>query len=157
MTDLEIIKNNIDYFMQNRTDKYGRECAKNIINLAATRMSERIGELEKENANLAKFLNLCDYCKKEFATCDSQTNGLEWGTGKGNDNVVKCVAFEGGRSLYDEIDRLKSELAAAKPENCGQCKWMKDCYKEIRLIGDAMDDFEGITFCSFFAEKGETE
>ena len=46
--DLEIIKNNLGYFMLSRTDKYGRECAKNIINLAAERMAEEIERLEAE-------------------------------------------------------------------------------------------------------------
>lgn len=53
---------------------------------------------------------------------------------------------------YDVVEHLKKELAAAKSKNCGRCKWIKDCYKEVRLIGDTMDDFEGITFCSFFRE-----
>jgi len=47
--DLEIIKKNLDYFMLSRTDKYGRECAKNIINLAASRMAAEIAAQSKVN------------------------------------------------------------------------------------------------------------
>jgi len=47
--DLEIIKKNLDYFMLSRTDKYGRECAKNIINLAASRMAVEIAAQSKVN------------------------------------------------------------------------------------------------------------
>jgi len=128
MTDLEIIKEMADEIDEAIPDCNFHEIPSAVESIveAATRMSERIAELEKQFVSLAKFLNLCDYCKKEFATCDSQTNGIEWGTGKGNDNVVYCVAFEAGRDLYKEINELKAELAAAKPITCGECKlWHK--------------------------------
>jgi hypothetical protein len=34
--------------------------------------------------------NLCDTCKNEFATCDSNH---EYGCGVGNDNVVACDSY----------------------------------------------------------------
>jgi hypothetical protein len=35
-------------------------------------------------------LNLCDYCKNDFATC---TSIPKFGCGKGNDNVYECNSY----------------------------------------------------------------
>lgn len=58
--------------------------------------------LTEQGIDLAKFigeqcnfvkecLNLCDTCKESFAECNSIP---EFGTGKGNDNVIKCSTYE---------------------------------------------------------------
>ena len=36
-------------------------------------------------------INMCDYCKEKFAECEAL--GVEFGDGKGNDNVIKCGSF----------------------------------------------------------------
>lgn len=40
-------------------------------------------------------VNMCDFCQKSFAWCDSEL--IEFGDGKGNDNVVVCSEYTARR------------------------------------------------------------
>lgn len=39
-------------------------------------------------------IHLCDSCVYEFATCEAKN--IEFGNGKGNDNVIDCDCFNNG-------------------------------------------------------------
>ncbi len=57
--------------------------------------------------------NLCDYCKLHISTCP-KANHLEFGNGKGNDNIIECSEFihKGGGEDYI-VER--PELGIIKP------------------------------------------
>jgi hypothetical protein len=40
---------------------------------------------------LLEKINLCNYCTQEIPTC--RNTNIEYGTGVGNDNVIKCDGF----------------------------------------------------------------
>lgn len=39
-------------------------------------------------------LNLCDSCRKIYPSCDAVADGMKFGCGTGNDNVIECSAYE---------------------------------------------------------------
>lgn len=45
----------------------------------------------KEKTNDTK-IHLCEKCEQDFATC--RPNLVRFGNGKGNDNVIKCSAYD---------------------------------------------------------------
>jgi hypothetical protein len=49
--------------------------------------------------------NLCDDCRKNFATCNSEIIG--WGNGKGNDNVIMCIG-------YEQIEKSSEKIIATE-------------------------------------------
>lgn len=38
-------------------------------------------------------LHLCESCAKEYPECDATVDGIEFGSGVGNDNVIGCMAY----------------------------------------------------------------
>ena len=97
MTDLEIIKKQANKInLSIGTFIIGEQSINEIMRkicLAATRMSERIVELEKEIQ-----------IKEE----------------------ERIGAMNAANKWYNDYNELKSELAAAKPITCGECKlWHK--------------------------------
>lgn len=38
--------------------------------------------------------NLCDTCKKSIPTCDADEGLVEYGDGRGNDNIVACGGYD---------------------------------------------------------------
>lgn len=45
-----------------------------------------------QEIGMANKVHLCDSCKHEVPTCDS--DNLIFGSGKGNDNVVACSTYQ---------------------------------------------------------------
>lgn len=45
-----------------------------------------------EKEKFEKFVNLCDHCIHDIPTCSAE--GLVFGLGKGNDNVLDCDVFK---------------------------------------------------------------
>ena len=38
-------------------------------------------------------LHLCESCAKEYPECDATVDGIEFGSGVGNDNIIGCTAY----------------------------------------------------------------
>ena len=38
-------------------------------------------------------LHLCESCMKEYPECDATIDGIEFGCGVGNDNIIGCTAY----------------------------------------------------------------
>jgi hypothetical protein len=47
-----------------------------------------------EVETIDKERHLCDYCDFHITYCTADVDKLEYGEGRGNDNVIKCDAFE---------------------------------------------------------------
>lgn len=123
--DLEIIKKNLDYFLLNRTDKYGRESAKNIINLAAERM---VAEIERL-AQYEKFYP--DKHKAHLQLMDRYNEALA------------------------DITALKAELEKRpEVVFCKNCKLAYRCNQKVFVIGETMN-LRTITLCDAGESEGK--
>lgn len=38
-------------------------------------------------------LHLCESCTKEYPECDATVDGVKFGSGVGNDNIIGCTAY----------------------------------------------------------------
>ena len=38
-------------------------------------------------------LHLCESCANEYPECDATVDGIEFGSGVGNDNIIGCTAY----------------------------------------------------------------
>lgn len=49
--------------------------------------------LLKEQQPIEARLHLCESCAKEYPECDATADGIEFGSGVGNDNIIGCTAY----------------------------------------------------------------
>ena len=49
--------------------------------------------LLKEQEPIEARLHLCESCAKEYPECDATVDGIEFGSGVGNDNIIGCTAY----------------------------------------------------------------
>lgn len=50
--------------------------------------------LLKAQESIEARLHLCDSCTKLYPECDATADGIEFGCGFGNDNIIGCTAYE---------------------------------------------------------------
>ncbi len=63
-------------------------------------LMDLIDEIEEDTLALLKAqepiearLHLCESCTKLYPECDATADGIEFGCGVGNDNVIGCMAY----------------------------------------------------------------
>lgn len=49
--------------------------------------------LLKERETIEERLHLCESCTKKYPECDATKDGIEFGSGIGNDNIIGCTAY----------------------------------------------------------------
>ena len=49
--------------------------------------------LLKAQESIEARLHLCESCTKEYPECDATIDGIEFGCGVGNDNIIGCTAY----------------------------------------------------------------
>lgn len=47
----------------------------------------------KKKTPIEKRLHLCESCSKDYPECDATFDGIKFGSGVGNDNVIGCTAY----------------------------------------------------------------
>ena len=55
-------------------------------------------------------LHLCESCAKKYPECDAMIDGIEFGSGVGNDNIIGCTAYVNRwtfRPTYDQMNEVK--------------------------------------------------
>lgn len=73
--------------------------------------------LLKAQEPIEALLHLCESCTNEYPECEATIDGIEFGCGVGNDNIIGCTAY---------VNRWKAQ-EAVKPEvdvdewRCGKC------------------------------------
>ncbi|MBA7567482.1 hypothetical protein ES708_09194 [subsurface metagenome] len=79
-----------------------------------------------------RMVNLCDTCKKhlEYPVCSPRD--VEFGDGRGNDNIIKCANYDPAEPVADfpEVIRKEGRIAtltkARKHHRCAECpEWIK--------------------------------
>ena len=64
-------------------------------------------------------LNLCESCAKEYPECDATIDGMEFGCGVGNDNIIGCTAYVNRWKIQEPVEPIEN----AGFYYCGACKY----------------------------------
>ena len=59
----------------------------------AQKAISKLKTLSKEKEPIEARLHLCESCAKEYPECDATIDGIEFGNGVGNDNIIGCTAY----------------------------------------------------------------
>ena len=110
-------KNDAEYIklLESSRDDWQKIAQKAIAKLKA---------LSKAQEPIETRLHLCESCMKEYPECDVTDDGIEFGCGAGNDNIIGCTAYmnrwkaQGPAKPYAEY----SEHTGTKWLTCGACE-----------------------------------
>jgi len=58
-----------------------------------SKLHEDVMALMKAQEPIEARLHLCDSCKKQYPECDATKDGVVFGSGTGNDNIIGCTAY----------------------------------------------------------------
>lgn len=70
-------------------------------------------ELLEAQEPIESRLHLCDSCAKVYPECDSVHDGVAFGSGVGNDNVIGCTAY---------VNRWEAQEPCADAEHDKYCR-----------------------------------
>lgn len=74
--------------------------------------------LLKAQQPIEERLHLCESCIKEYPECDATKDGVEFGCGTGNDNIIGCTAYM-NRWKAQEPAKPTDEQREATPWEAG--------------------------------------
>jgi hypothetical protein len=88
-------------------------------------------------------LHLCDSCTKLYPECDATADGIEFGCGFGNDNIIGCTAYENRWKAQEPVEPTIGGDADGPCGNwwyqCGKCKEAMDYHdRYCRNCGQAV-------------------
>ena len=63
-------------------------------------------------------LHLCESCTKEYPECDATADGLAFGCGVGNDNVIGCTAYVNRWKAHEQGTLQDYEAEVEMQEYC---------------------------------------
>lgn len=59
----------------------------------AQKAISKLKTLSKAQEPIETRLHLCESCTKKYPECDATADGVEFGNGTGNDNIIGCTAY----------------------------------------------------------------
>ena len=105
----------------------------------------QMGWLDKLKAqeHIEARLHLCESCAKEYPECDAAIDGIEFGCGVGNDNIIGCTAYDNRWKAQAPVEPTIGGDADGLCGNwwyqCGKCKEAIDYHdKYCRNCGQAV-------------------
>ena len=77
-------------------DVYYMDCKSCVYNGNPHCVDSILGDaisLLKAQEPIEARLHLCESCAKEYPECDATVDGIKFGSGVGNDNIIGCTAY----------------------------------------------------------------
>jgi hypothetical protein len=84
-------------------------------------MVDNIITLLKEQEPIEARLHLCESCKKQFPECEVTEDNVVFGSGKGNDNIIGCSAYDNRWMSQNEL-----RVLALDEIHSGMTVWLED-------------------------------
>ena len=126
-------------------DEYGREY--DYARVEVETLEDALALLKAQEPIEAR-LHLCESCTKEYPECDATIDGMEFGCGVGNDNIIGCTAYVNRWKAHASVEPMLkngwywcggigcrnsltsvigNDVPALKPNYCEKCgrkvKW----------------------------------
>ena len=76
-------------------------------------------------------LHLCDSCKKQYPECDATKDGVAFGSGTGNDNIVGCTAYVNRWKAQEPTSTPEAEWLLYKGTKGATCSYCKHTYYDV--------------------------
>ena len=76
--------------------------------------------LLKAQESIEARLHLCESCTKEYPECDATIDGIEFGCGVGNDNIIGCTAYVNRWKAQEPVEPVPA-IDDVGDWLCGKC------------------------------------
>ena len=96
MTDLEKVIKGLEWCLSGQPKGFGCDrvpCPYNEFADCEGVLHHDALALLKAHEPIEARLHLCESCAKEYPECDATVDGIEFGSGVGNDNIIGCTAY----------------------------------------------------------------